>query len=102
MDSGEWWQIDFNEIVPFDDIYLIFAGYGNFRQKMEGSLVKIFNSSEHNNEQFYHRVSGELTSRDYRFRCIMSPTTARYLRIITTKDEGMIVLWNVEIYGWQI
>ena len=42
VDRGEWWQIDFNEIVPFDDIYLIFAGYGNFRKKTEGSLVNIF------------------------------------------------------------
>ena len=99
--NGEWWLIDFEEIVAFDEIYLKFAELGKYRKTMEESLVKISNSSERNHEQLCHKVSDELPSRHYRFRCIKSPTTARYLRIVTTK-EGMIILWKVEIYGWKI
>ena len=98
--DDQWWQVDFGEVMHFDNITLMLAKNENSRKKLEKAKVLVSNSSDFQSQVLCHEFPGGLP-KTYSFQCNENPTTARHLKIALTQ-KGTIVLWDVFVYGWHL
>ena len=99
--ANQWWRVDFGKVFRFDEIVFILGKLEVTRESFEESKVMLSNSSDFDMEKLCHQSMKNLPRESYRFRCLTSPAIARYLRVVTTKDDGQIVLFDVCVYGWE-